>query len=115
MGDHGRIIEEGTYRDLIRDSVVFAKLIEEYGAIEEDDKIKTDMTPVLADSNADPHVKRDTVALMQVEERNTGAVTWTTYSRYLKYAGGLFWAPVILSLLILVQGAQGIVISHFHK
>jgi hypothetical protein len=45
--------------------------------------------------------------LMQVEERNTGAVTWITYSKYLRFAGGLWWAPIIILLLSLSEGAQG--------
>jgi hypothetical protein len=46
-------------------------------------------------------------ALMQVEERNTGAVTWGIYSKYLRFAGGRVWAPVIVFLLTLTQAAQG--------
>ena len=45
--------------------------------------------------------------LMQLEERNIGAVTWEIYKKYLRFAGGLVWAPVILTLLILAQAAQG--------
>jgi len=47
------------------------------------------------------------MALMQTEERNTGAVTWTVYKKYLGFAGGMIWAPVIVLLLTLTQGAQG--------
>lgn len=45
--------------------------------------------------------------LIQVEERNTGAVTWTTYKRYFASAGGLVWVPIIFSLLIIYQACQG--------
>ena len=45
--------------------------------------------------------------LMQLEERNVGAVSWDIYRKYLRYAGGLVWAPVALALLILSQGNQG--------
>jgi hypothetical protein len=33
--------------------------------------------------------------LMQDEERNT----WTIYTKYMRFAGGLFWAPLILLCL----------------
>ena len=45
--------------------------------------------------------------LIQVEERNTGAVTWTTYKRYFASAGGLVWVPIIFSLLTIYQACQG--------
>lgn len=114
MGDHGRIIEQGTYRDLVHNSVVFAKLIEEYGTMDVEEEIKT-QAPVgaPADIDVDKHDKQAIAALMQAEERNTGAVSWSTYSRYLNFAGGLFWAPVIILLLALTQGAQGILFNHY--
>jgi ATP-binding cassette subfamily C (CFTR/MRP) protein 1 len=46
--------------------------------------------------------------LMQLEERNVGAVSWDVYKKYLRFSGGLIWAPVILFLLILTQGNQGL-------
>lgn len=47
-------------------------------------------------------------ALMQTEERNIGAVTWEIYAKYLRFSGGLFWAPVIFLLLVVAQAAQGL-------
>jgi ATP-binding cassette subfamily C (CFTR/MRP) protein 1 len=44
---------------------------------------------------------------MQLEERNVGAVSWDVYKKYLCFAGGLVWAPVILALLTLTQANQG--------
>ena len=44
--------------------------------------------------------------LMQDEERLTGAVSWSVYSKYVAYAGG--WPIVPLFLLAMMhQGAQG--------
>ena len=45
--------------------------------------------------------------LMQLEERNVGAVSWAVYKKYLRFAGGLVWAPVVFGLLILTQANQG--------
>ena len=44
---------------------------------------------------------------MQAEERLTGSVLWSVYAEYLRYAGGLVWAPIIFLLLTLTQGASG--------
>jgi ATP-binding cassette subfamily C (CFTR/MRP) protein 1 len=45
--------------------------------------------------------------LMQLEERNIGAVSWDVYKKYLRFGGGLIWVPVISALLILTQANQG--------
>lgn len=44
---------------------------------------------------------------MQEEERETGAVAWSTYVNYQKRAGGTFWMPIIVFLLAAGQAAQG--------
>jgi ATP-binding cassette subfamily C (CFTR/MRP) protein 1 len=46
--------------------------------------------------------------LMELEERNVGAVPWDVYKKYLRFSGGLIWAPVILVLLIFSQANQGL-------
>jgi ATP-binding cassette subfamily C (CFTR/MRP) protein 1 len=46
--------------------------------------------------------------LMQLEERNVGAVPWDVYKKYLRFSGGLIWAPVILVLLFISQANQGL-------
>ena len=95
----------------MKESVLFSRLIEEYGKIEEES------TPTADQSNAPQDIKQAPAEplkgkvgspLMQDEERNTGAVTWFTYSRYLTYAGGIIWAPIIILLLTVAQAAQGI-------
>ena len=44
---------------------------------------------------------------MQEEDRNTGQMDWGIYGMYLKAAGGLTWAPVILGGLFLTEAANG--------
>ena len=44
---------------------------------------------------------------MQEEDRNTGQMDWGIYRMYLKAAGGLTWAPVILGGLLLTEAANG--------
>jgi hypothetical protein len=88
---------------------VFARLIAEYGGTE-DKQMKAENGEKLEKGMDKPdieHEKKGINALMQVEERNFGSVEWDTYAKYLRFAGGLFWAPVILGLLAFVQGAAG--------
>ena len=44
---------------------------------------------------------------MQAEERLTGAVAGTVYTKYFTYAGGVILIPMLLLLLLAYQGAQG--------
>ena len=85
---------------------MFARLMEEYGSQEENmnegsaaDK-KTDNIAVPAEA------KKATQKLMQDEERLTGAVSWSVYSKYIAYAGGWPILPLLL-LAVLSQCAQG--------
>ncbi|KAJ7270615.1 multidrug resistance-associated ABC transporter [Mycena haematopus] len=106
--DHGIIKEQGTYETLMKEGVVFSKLMEEYGNLDEEDhasKAKGEKAVVVADQD-ELDAKKGQAALMQAEERNVGAVTFETYGKYLKFAGGLIWAPIILLLLVLAQSAQ---------
>jgi hypothetical protein len=103
--------------------VIFSHLMEEYGNLEAE-----------ADANNHPSTKRkvkkgvdaddsteeggpkknSNMALIQTEERNTGAVTWAVYQKYLGFAGGMIWAPIIVLLLMLTQGAQGVFLFFWH-
>ncbi|KAJ7036806.1 multidrug resistance-associated ABC transporter [Mycena alexandri] len=105
--DNGTIKEEGTYETLMKEGVVFSRLMEDYGNLDEEEAVvKGEKAPVVADEKEEVDLKKGQVALMQTEERMTGAVSFETYGKYLKFAGGLAWAPVILLLLTLGQGAQ---------
>ncbi|KAG6889349.1 hypothetical protein C0992_005577 [Termitomyces sp. T32_za158] len=107
--DHGVITERGTYEDLMKNSSIFSNLMDEYGTtgaqkiVRPGGQGKTP-TPVI---DWDPTAKKEVeAALMQVEERNTGAVTWDVYTKYLRFCGGLVWAPIIVSLLLLNESSQ---------
>jgi hypothetical protein len=112
-------------------SEIFSKLVEEYGNSDSDIEsehavpdIRAPGSPKLMRTKSAPgkHVEDDKEsveedlkkgpdtnngALMQDEERVTGAVTWRIYKSYMRYAGGLYWGPWILLLLVLAQGAGG--------
>lgn len=124
--DQGKIIEEGSYsvcitryrdgyptddlsKDLMSHSVVFARLIEEYG--NPDSRKQGAGATTTANGNQKEAQKGGdspvSDALMQAEERNTGAVTWDVWKKYLQSAGGYFWVPIILGLLLLSQANNG--------
>jgi hypothetical protein len=90
-------------------SILFSHLMDEYGNLEQERKIGGHVTVKVA-SNQDQEMLsgKPGTDLMQLEERNTGAVTWGIYARYLRYAGGLLWLPPILLLFAMTEGAQGI-------
>lgn len=92
---------------MLKNGKVFSRLIEDYGTEDAGLNVKSVVTVAetqAEEGNADKEV---IAALMQAEERKTGAVTWSVYTQYLRYAGGLYWAPVIVLFLALTQGAQG--------
>ncbi|KZP09468.1 multidrug resistance-associated ABC transporter [Athelia psychrophila] len=103
--DDGAIKEQGTYAELMNNSVVFSRLMEEYGNLEQEKETGPKAAKEVASETAvDP--KKAETDLMTTEERETGAVSWSVYTKYLRFAGGLFWAPLILLLLTLSQVAQ---------
>ena len=88
-------------QDLTENSVVFSHLIEEYGSMELKEELdeaslagkRSRKTKGFADESAEDGVsasKRAQNALMQMEERNTGSVTWEVYRKYLTFAGPLY-------------------------
>ena len=91
------------------DSVLFSRIMEEYGSLDkvsvEEKVVKNDGT-ALSDGGDGP-IKTSQAGLMQAEERLTGSVSFSVYAGYLRFAGGILWVPIIISLLILSQAAQG--------
>jgi ABC-type multidrug transport system fused ATPase/permease subunit len=106
--DNGRIVEQGTYDELIARQGAFAALLAEFGNEEEEDKKEadgkegkaTDGTKSKKADKAKP--KKD--KLMQEEERATGAVGFKVYKQYLGAAKPAVGILLLLSL-VLMQGA----------
>lgn len=95
------------HQDLVQHSTFFSRLLEEYGSHDEQDTAHcVEERYEVAAENEEVPQKPDTT-LMQAEERVTGSVATSMYTRYLRHAGGIFWGLVICMLLLLVQGAQG--------
>ncbi|KAI0071668.1 multidrug resistance-associated ABC transporter [Panus rudis PR-1116 ss-1] len=105
--DNGTIVEQGTYNDLMNNSFLFSRIMEEYGSLEkEKDTGNPEKTKELTTALDSKDMKKSQQTLMQEEERLTGSVSGTVYTKYIQYAGGLFLIPVILLLVTLYQGAQ---------
>ncbi|KAL4252214.1 ATP-binding cassette transporter C [Abortiporus biennis] len=111
--DNGVIAEQGTYKELMNDSMLFSRLIQEYGSLEKEEEEEKEEQEEVAlkdeeTKKAGAPAKKATGAnhLMQAEERVTGSVAYSTYAKYFRYAGGVFWAPVVGTLLVLLQGSQ---------
>lgn len=104
-----RCVSDTSSKTLMKDGDVFCRLMEEYGNLDQDDEVAVTgkKDAVVAGDKDVLEAKKDQAALMQTEERQTGAVSWETYGKYLKFGGGVIWAPVILALLTLLQAAQG--------
>ena len=96
----------------MKDGVILPHLVNEHGSI---DRPSVDQyhKPKDAENATVVDAKEEITksALMADEERERGAVSWAIYRDYLKYAGGVYWAPIVLLLLTLSQVAQGTVLS----
>ncbi|KAI0085949.1 multidrug resistance-associated ABC transporter [Irpex rosettiformis] len=87
-------------------SALFSRLLAEYGARDNpEDAVNATHRHEPIVENVEVTKKSD-IGLMQAEERVTGSVATRMYARYLHYAGGIFWGPMICALLLLAQGAQ---------
>ncbi|KAL1687601.1 P-loop containing nucleoside triphosphate hydrolase protein [Schizophyllum commune] len=105
--DGGKIVEQGTYQDLMSQGQTFARLVEEYGVKNEDAAVTKvedrSETATVVDVKA---VDAPQQALMQDEERAVGSVSWRVYQKYIRYAGGLTWVPAIIIITALGQCSQ---------
>ncbi|KAK2460902.1 hypothetical protein APHAL10511_007372 [Amanita phalloides] len=109
----GRIAEHGTYADLMAtEKGEFAGFMKEYGSSDEGEKTKEDGEEIsqeeVAKLKEEPakdlkHAGRG-AALMQAEERNTGAVPWKVYKEYLSAGKGVIVLPLLFTSITLLQG-----------
>ena len=121
--DHGKIIEQGTYtvtrscslmrkfwliilllQELMTPSAIFFRLVEEHGNPHAENQSAHTKSQLISRGGEKVSANPMEHALMQEEERNTGAVDWHAYKEYLRNAGGLIWAPLIGALLFITEG-----------
>ena len=118
----GRIAEQGTYAKLMARGGEFSAFIKEFGSTEEH-KVEDENEEVVNSGAETEGSKVDSaagltkkekldkmkkpaagVALMQTEERNTGAIQWDVYQTYIKAGYGEV-VPLLVLSLVLMQGA----------
>ena len=106
----GKIVEQGTYDELVTRGGAFARLIEEYGGKEEEKKEEQDIGEEDAIEETEEKQEKEPQAkpqaLMQVEERAVGSVAWTVYAQYAKAGGGLWVIPAIILSVLCCNGVN---------
>ena len=106
----GKIVEQGTYDELISHGGDFSRLVEEYGGKEEKkgEKDETEEDPIeesIEDVKEKKPKQKENV-LMQVEERATGSVKWSVYAEYARAGGGIWVIPVIIIIVLCCNGVN---------
>lgn len=108
----GRITEHGTYAELMESRGEFAKFITQFGATEEEEEEQQEteedaIEAVGEGKKGDDPTKKATAgaALMQAEERNTGAISWDVYKEYSAAGNGKVILPLLFLSLVLTQAA----------
>ena len=109
----GKIGEHGTYADLMAANGDFAHFVNEFGSKEsesekEEEAVEDEKDGDAKDAKAMEAMKKrkQGAAMMQVEERNTGAVSNQVYLEYLRAGKGYIILPLLLLSVTLMQGAQ---------
>lgn len=97
----GKILEEGTYSELIENGEDFARLVEKFGGKEEEKP----EAPAEHEGPKPPMRKRRSV-LMGAEERATGSVPRSVYFEYARAGGGFWIIPAIVAAVILSNGGN---------
>ena len=103
----GRIAERGTFEEMMANRGEFSRTFDEFVTKEQEDsedEKEIDVEDADADENAKKRrVVRRGAALMQAEERNTGAVNLQVYLRYFQSGNGIVLMPAIFITIVLMQ------------
>ncbi|KAF9000599.1 ABC transporter [Cyathus striatus] len=110
--------QRGTYAELMSNGHEFSRFITEFGSKEEENKVEQEEEGIeestsKSEPSDDDDDKRDQKlkkavagqALMQTEERNTGAISTEVYKTYIKAGRGKMVLPFLFFSLVLIQGA----------
>ncbi|KAH9068491.1 ABC transporter [Lactarius deliciosus] len=103
----GHITEHGTFDEMMANGDDFARTFDEF-VTKDQTGSKGEKAIDVEDAGADEDVKKRRAAkrgaqLMQVEERNTGAVNVRVYKQYIQSGNGTVLVPVLLVTLMLMQ------------
>ncbi|OCH95476.1 P-loop containing nucleoside triphosphate hydrolase protein [Obba rivulosa] len=103
----GRVSEQGTYAQLIANDGDFAHFIREFGSKENQEEEEEAVEISDVDEKDEPKKRAaGTGGMMQMEERNTGAVSTRVYNEYIKAGRGYIVIPLLILSLVLLQGCQ---------
>nr|POE63715.1 oligomycin resistance atp-dependent permease yor1 [Quercus suber] len=105
----GRIHKIATFRELMESDVEFQKLMETTATEERKEDEAHVNEDEVEDEKKDARKKKGKKpagALMQQEERATQGVNAQVYLEYIKASGSILNAPLIISILIISQGAN---------
>jgi ABC-type multidrug transport system ATPase subunit len=105
----GRITEHGTFDEMMVTGGDFARTFDEFVTKDETES-KGEKAVDVEDADTDEDTKKRRAAqrgaqLMQVEERNTGAVSAQVYKQYFQYGNGRVLLPILLMTAVLMQAA----------
>ncbi|KAF8922710.1 ABC protein [Mucidula mucida] len=103
--DNGRIIEEGTYQQLISDSGGFSRLATEFGGHGSSSETSEEMKSANALRTGAGTGKLEG-RLVVKEKRSTGSVSWSVYKSYLLAGRAFFTGPLSLLAIAFMQGSQ---------
>ncbi|KAI0784237.1 ABC protein [Abortiporus biennis] len=119
---NGRIEEQGTYQDLVKNQGEFARLMKEFGGMEREEEEEAEehdaieAQPIAKTSGVDAAKEKSEKKirsgagtgklegrLIVAEKRTTGSVGWKVYGEYLKAGHGYVTGPLLLVFLVIMQ------------
>lgn len=101
----GKIIEKGTYADLVARGGTLARFMQDYGNNENNEE-KGESAEDAATEVKKQRTSGPGAAIMQAEERVTGAVSGQVYATYIKAGRGQVVVPLLIICLVLMQGSS---------
>jgi ABC-type multidrug transport system ATPase subunit len=111
----GQIAERGTFEEMMANRGEFSHTFDEFVTKDQEDsgeEKEIDFKDADADENAKKRqLARRGAAIMQAEERNTGAVNLQVYKRYFQSGNGLVLLPAMAVTIVLMQSS--IVLSSY--
>ncbi|KAL9580548.1 MAG: hypothetical protein Q9212_004426 [Teloschistes hypoglaucus] len=103
----GRIETIDTFNNLMQYNEDFQKLMASTAQEEkQDDEVSENEQEEEKKDAKKRKVSKRGAALMQQEERAVRSVSWSVYDAYIRASGSIFYAPLVIFLLILSQGAN---------
>lgn len=112
--EEGRIVQQGTYTELLSTPGLMQSLIQEYGNEESLDHEEKEGGKALARNSEDPKevdqsdAKNDApnAKLIMDEERNTGSIGWMIYLAYARVMSREWWFTLSIVAMMLGQAAS---------